>query len=192
MSQKDYRELQISSSQLVLVFTAILGLGVIIFLLGVSVGKKQAEIVKETQASSLVPEETAAEPLRPKPSEAIQKELASHEKADEEKASKPEAIKTTPPSKPEVQKTQSIPERKNLYWVQVGAFSNKSSALRVAETYRSKGYRSVVLEPFPTDRRNIYRVRLGSFPSREAAEKARDALAQEENKKKTDYLVVRY
>ena len=45
MSDKNFRELQVSSSQLVVIFLAILILGLVIFLLGVSVGKKQTEIV---------------------------------------------------------------------------------------------------------------------------------------------------
>ena len=52
MTNKDYRELQLSSSQLVLIFIAILALGVVIFLLGVSVGKKQAQIADTTQFTS--------------------------------------------------------------------------------------------------------------------------------------------
>ena len=39
MGSKDYRELQLSSSQLILIFIAILVLGIVVFLLGVSVGK---------------------------------------------------------------------------------------------------------------------------------------------------------
>ena len=52
MSNKDYRELQISSSQLVIIFLAIIILGVIIFLLGISVGKKQSDIVLASQAQT--------------------------------------------------------------------------------------------------------------------------------------------
>jgi hypothetical protein len=44
---KEFRELQFSSTQLVFVFLAILVLGVFIFLLGVSVGKKQGQLTAE-------------------------------------------------------------------------------------------------------------------------------------------------
>jgi cell division septation protein DedD len=53
MKDKDFRELQVSSSQLVVIFLAILILGLIVFLLGVSVGKKQTEIV--LQAAGVPP-----------------------------------------------------------------------------------------------------------------------------------------
>ena len=52
MSSKDYRELQLSSSQLVIIFLAIIILGVIIFLLGISVGKKRTEIVLASQSGT--------------------------------------------------------------------------------------------------------------------------------------------
>ncbi|MDH5744105.1 MAG: hypothetical protein OEZ52_11205, partial [Candidatus Aminicenantes bacterium] len=61
MSNKEYRELQLSSSQLVLIFIAILVLGIIVFLLGISVGKKQAQIVEKTQLASKTAEQVIQE-----------------------------------------------------------------------------------------------------------------------------------
>ncbi len=193
MSNREYRELQLSSSQLVLIFIAILVLGIIVFLLGVSVGKKQAQIVEETQLANKQMEMIAQEKPVPKKGseETIEKELASHEKAQEDKVQeekvKTEAVKP----KAEKPKVQPSTQEQNLYWIQVGAYSNPQNANSVAETYRKEGYNSIVLDPFPTDRREIYRVRLGGYPTREQAEKARDELALAENKKKTDYLIIR-
>jgi len=66
MTNSDYRELQLSSSQLVLIFIAIIVLGVIIFLLGVSVGKKQAQITETTQIAE-EPITEKVEEEKPKP-----------------------------------------------------------------------------------------------------------------------------
>lgn len=44
MRTRDFREVQVSSSLLVFIFLAVLALGVVVFLLGVSVGKKQVEL----------------------------------------------------------------------------------------------------------------------------------------------------
>ena len=44
MKNKDFREIQVSSSLLVAIFLGVLALGVFIFLLGVSVGKKQVRL----------------------------------------------------------------------------------------------------------------------------------------------------
>jgi len=109
MTNKDYRELQLSSSQLVLIFIAILALGVVIFLLGVSVGKKQAQIVDTTQftseplAEQVVEEEpkpveepeeqtTVAEKPAEQSKDTIREELASHQKKKAEAKVKPAPI----------------------------------------------------------------------------------------------------
>jgi len=52
VANKDYREVQLSSAQLAVIFIVILALGVVIFLLGVSVGKKQAQLVKESDLTA--------------------------------------------------------------------------------------------------------------------------------------------
>ncbi len=193
MSNKEYRELQLSSSQLVLIFIAILVLGIIVFLLGVSVGKKQAQIVDETQLANKSTEQIIQEKpaVQKEPTETIDNELASHEKAQEEKAQE-EKVKTET-VKPRAEKPKPKPstQEQNVYWIQVGAYSDPQNANSVAETYRKKGYSSIVLDPLPTDRRKIYRVRLGGYATRDQAEKARDELAQAENKQKTDYLIIR-
>ena len=193
MSNKEYRELQLSSSQLVLIFIAILVLGIIVFLLGVSVGKKQARIVEETQLANKQAEQiTQEKPVPQKESaETIDKELASHEKAQEDKLKEEKVKIETAKPKVEKSKPQPVAQEQNLFWIQVGAFSSPQNANSVAETYRGKGYNSIVLDPLPTDKKKIYRVRLGGYPTREQAEKARDELALAENKKKTDYLIIR-
>ncbi len=193
MSNKDYRELQLSSSQLILIFIAILVLGIVVFLLGVSVGKKQAKVQGETQLASKPAEQiTQEKPIPQKEkSESIDQELASHEKVQEEKAPE-EKIKAQPAkSKPEPAKQAPPKQTQNDYWIQVGAFSSQQNANAIAEEYKNKGYNAVVLAPSSSDRSKLYRVRLGGYVSREEAETARDKLARQEQKQKTDYLIVR-
>jgi cell division protein FtsN len=175
MKNKDYRELQITSTQLVIIFFSILILGIVIFLLGVSVGKKQALIADRNQALP----ETASEFLvkeKPKPlkenPDQIGEEIASHQQA-REKAS-PLPVQT---------------EGKDLYYVQVGAFNDRNSALSFAETFKTKGYTPVVLDPFPTDRKSVYRVRISGYRTREDAIKVKADLAQSDPKKMRDYFV---
>lgn len=183
MRNKDYRELQVSSSQLVLLFLGIIILGIVIFLLGVSVGKKHAQIVKSSQiATHNITENVKQEkPVPVKESEdSISKELASHEK-DKKELEKP----APPPSPPPIKK-------QNLYYVQVGAFRIKESALSLAQRLKDNGYSSIVLDPFPNDKRDIYRIRIGGFETKEQAEAIKAKLAKSEGKKKSDYFIVRY
>lgn len=174
MKTKDYREVQLSSSSLVFIFIAILILGVVIFLLGVSVGKKQAQILKESEISAEAKLEETEQPSEEK-KDAIQKELAMHQKLKEEAETK---------KPPEVQ-------GESLYFVQVGAFADKKAASSVADTFKKSGYRAFVLDPLPSDNKPVYRVRIGGFPTREQAEKMRDELAASQKKKKSDYFIVR-
>lgn len=176
MKNKDYREIQLSSSQLAFIFLGILILGVVIFLLGVSVGKKQAQISKESDITTPVETEQVKDktPLpATKPKDTISKELASHKKIKEETEKKP-----------------SVVEKKILYYVQVGAFNKKEAALSFAEEFKKKGYPTFVLDPLPTDLKQIFRVRIGGFEMREKAEEVKARL-KSESKKKTDYFVIK-
>jgi cell division septation protein DedD len=194
MSNKDYRELQLSSSQLILIFIAILVLGIVVFLLGVSVGKKQGKIIEETQLAEKPAEQINQQKPVPQKESAdpISQELESHKKAGEEKVQE-EKIKSQPTAKPKVEspKPTATSQSQNVYWIQVGAYSSQQNANTLVEGYKGKGYNAIVIEPSQTDRRKFYRVRLGGYPTREQAEKARDELAREENKKESDYLIIR-
>ena len=189
MANKDYRELQLSSSQLVLIFVAIIVLGVIIFLLGVSVGKKQTQIsgvaqIAEKPITERVEEEKpkpVEEPgEKPKPVEetktAITKELTSHEKKSPvEPKKKPEPVL-----------------RRNLYYIQVGAYKNRESAYSVADRLKGEGFSILVRDPSSSDRRGLYRVWVGGFETREQADARMADLAKVEQKKKTDYFIVKH
>lgn len=176
MKNKDYREIQLSSSQLTLIFLAILVLGVVIFLLGVSVGKKQAQLVKETETTSPVKTEPVEEkPAVPaqKTQDAISEELASHQKIKEDKEKKPSEI-----------------PRKNLYYIQIAAVNRKEAALSFAEQFIRRGYPAKVFDPFPTDKKDVFRVRIGGYETKEEAEKILAKL-NSEAKKEMDYFIIR-
>jgi len=194
MSNKDYRELQLSSSQLIMIFIAILVLGIVVFLLGVSVGKKQGKIVEETQLAEKPAEQiTEQKPIPQKESgDQISQELESHKKAGENKVPE-EKVQAEPAFKPKVEspKPATSSPSQDVYWIQVGAYSSQQNANALVEEYEKKGYNAIVREPSPTDRRKLYRVRLGGYPTREQAEKARNELAKQENKKQSDYLIIR-
>ncbi|MGD8539123.1 MAG: SPOR domain-containing protein [Candidatus Aminicenantes bacterium] len=191
MTNKDYRELQLSSSQLVLIFIAILALGVVIFLLGVSVGKKQAQIADTTQftseplAEKVVeekpkpaeePEEKVTEDKKPAepPEEAIRQELASHQKVKEETKVKPAPI-----------------PRSSGYFIQIGAFKNRDSAYMMAEELKDQGFPVQVFDPSPSDRNPLYKVRVGGYETRAQAESELEKLAQAQGKQKSDYFIWR-
>jgi len=131
MKNKDYRELQLSSSQLFFIFLAILILGVVIFLLGVSVGKKQAQIMRGTQITAKEkagPAEDQTSPPAEESKESISKESASLQKPTEETQEQPAAS-----------------DDRTLFYVQVGAFNRRDMAVTFAETFNYSMSRSVLL-----------------------------------------------
>ena len=194
MSNKDYRELQFSSSQLILIFVAILILGIVVFLLGVSVGKKQGKIVEETRLAEKPTEQILEQKPTPQKEsgDTISQELESHKKAGEDKVPE-EKIQARPPVKPKVEssKPATSSQNQNAYWIQIGAYSNQQNANALAEEYKRKGYDTIVIQPSPTDRRKLYRLRIGGYATRAQAEQARDQLAKQENKRQSDYLIIR-
>jgi len=211
IKDREFRELQVSSTQLAVIFLGILIIGVIIFLLGVSVGKKHAQIALKTNIIAPKEPEQVKEKIslpeakpeqkqeigQPSPTQSppTQKETAA-EKAKEEpkaepkkEASKPEPKKIEPQT--ETKPSESIPVAKmNLYYVQVGALTDKPAALSTAQKFRTQGYSVVVLEPLLKDRNPVFRVRIGGFKTKEEAEAARAKLASATGRK-TDYFIVR-
>ncbi len=176
MKNKDYREIQLTSSQLVFIFLGILILGVVIFLLGVSVGKKQAQIIRgsELPAQAKLDQAKDKEILpSTKPKDAIGKELASHQKMSAK----------TPKEPPKAGK-------KELFYIQVGAFNNREPASAFAEEFKKKGYPALVLDPFPSDRKTVFRVRIGGYETKEKAEEVNSRL-KSESKRKRDYFIVK-
>jgi cell division septation protein DedD len=173
MKNRDYRELQLSSSQLFFIFLAILILGVVIFLLGVSVGKKQTQIMKGAQIAGKEKAGDQTSPPAEKSKESISKELASLQKATEE-----------------TQKQPTVSGERTLFYVQVGAFNRREIALSFADTFNQRGYPAIVLDPFPSDRREIFRVRIGGYATREEAAEVRTKL-QTETSRTTDYFIIR-
>jgi len=175
VKNRDYREIQLSSSQLAFIFLFILILGVVIFLLGVSVGKKQAQITKDAEITTPAEVKQVKKeiplPVK-KPKDTIREELASHQKIKEETQKKP-----------------PVAVKKNLYYVQVGAFNKKDAALIFAEGFKKRGYPALVLDPLPSDKpKQVFRVRIGGFETREKAQEVLSRL-NSESKKKTDYYI---
>jgi cell division septation protein DedD len=200
MKNKDFREIQVSSSLLVVIFLGVLALGVFIFLLGVSVGKKQVRIASQTQVvTQQIPEPVKEPPVKPTVSEteSAKTELSagggqSHP-ATVAASSKPPVQE--PVVKPATKKATVVPKKApaggtGLYYVQVGAFVERAQARALADKYMKQGYAAVVADPRPSDTKTQYRVRLGGFTSRDRAVDLLNKVNAAAGKK-TDSFVVR-
>ena len=190
MKNKEFREIQVSSSALIFIFLAILVLGVFIFLLGVSVGKKQAQMAGPTtllaqrttetvtqQPPVVNPPETTAPPETQVPEKKVEP-LASNPQVQEEKK------KVVPPAE------TKAAAKTGLFYIQVAAFFDKSQAMTMAAKFKKQGYSVLVLDPLPTDKKMVYRVRLGGYSTREMASQDLTKL-NSVSKKKTGYYVTK-
>jgi len=210
-----FRELKFSPGQLVIVFLAILVLGIFVFLLGISVGKKQTQI--RAQAGPAAVESAKAVNISPpiKVGEYVTTTAPAETKTDPNaaaaaagtKAGKPEtnaagAPETKVPEKPEPKvqpaaaeskpKAPPAPAYKSApYYVQIGAVEGRPAAEAYAKKVTGLGFPTLVLDPFPTDKKPVFRVRVGPYPSKTEASDAQTELATALKKKKTDFFLVK-
>ncbi|MBN2408495.1 MAG: SPOR domain-containing protein [Candidatus Aminicenantes bacterium] len=204
MKNREFREIQVSSTQLAIIFLGILLIGVVIFLLGVSVGKKHVQAAEK--ANIIARQE--AEPLKEKIT--MLPEMKPEQAPAGEPSGRAAAVKSeSTPAKKEILPLQSRPEplktetkaaekssppkpavEKNLYYVQVAALAEEPAAQTTARRFRGMGYPVVVMDPQPTDRVPVFRVRVGGYPTREQAEEVRGKLSAAAGRK-TDYFIVR-
>lgn len=192
MKNKDFREIQVSSSLLVVIFLGVLALGVFIFLLGVNVGKKQVQIASRTQVVS----EPIAEPVKEPGPVSLPEEKAAAVKRETTPKSAPGGTPSVttakPQAAPEKPRTETRPPPATgtgMYYVQIAALTARPQAVSLADKYKKLGYTAIVTDPRPGESRTWYRVRLGGFSSRDRAVELLNKLNAAE-KKKTDYRVV--
>jgi cell division septation protein DedD len=186
MKNKDFREIQVSSSLLVVIFLGVLALGVFIFLLGVSVGKKQVRI---SAAQTQVVTQQIAEPVKEPP---VQPPASESQPAVGEPESKPKVDE--PAVKPAVDKAKVVPKKApavgpGLYYVQIAAFTDKAQAQALADKYKKQGYTAFVAGPRPTDTKTWFRVRLGGYSTKDPAVALLNKLNAEATKK-TDFRII--
>jgi cell division protein FtsN len=205
MRNKEFREVQVSSSGLVFIFLAVLVLGVFIFLLGVSVGKKQVRMAGPTTIlarpatetvseppPAVVKERTAeAEPARGSEAEPEPKSRIPETAAEVPKVAEKPAPRITAPApaatKPAATKspTTAMP---GAYYIQIGAFNERSQADAFAARFKGQGFPAVVMNPFMSDRRATYRVRLVGYQTKEQASQVLARL-NAATTKKTGYYI---
>ena len=77
---------------------------------------------------------------------------------------------------------------RNLYYIQVGAFTSRSRASSFAEKFIKQGYPTLILEPLLEDKTQIYRVRIGGFKTEEEANKIKNKLEAQE---KSQFIIIK-
>jgi cell division septation protein DedD len=191
MSTKDFREIQVSSSLLVVIFLGVLALGVFIFLLGVSVGKKQVHLASPTQVvTQQIPEPIKEPPVKPTAAEtegAGQSQTPAGGVASKAPAKQP-VVDKAPVERAATDTKKPPAGTSGLYYVQIAAFTERAPAQALADKYMKQGY-TPVIDPRSTSTKTWYRVRLGGFASRDRAVELLNKLNAAAGKK-TDFQIV--
>jgi cell division septation protein DedD len=173
--EKPFRELKFSSAHLIIVFLAILVLGVFIFLLGISVGKKQSQLtamvsgspdIKTEQVGQkpAIPAGTAAHTMgtqsQPPAAQPESKSALPPAKTAEENrmmtsaGNKPEDKKETPPIKEKSGETKPATETK------------KPAEIKESKTEPAK----TAVSPAAMKQEGIFYVQIGAGTDKEAAD----------------------
>lgn len=198
-TERQFRELKFSSTQLAVVFLAILVLGVFIFLLGISVGKKQSQLSAQAaitpaittenvaQKSPLPAESTTTSTVQPQqqqPPPAKEKPVETKPRTEVEKPAEAKAEPEKKSAQPAVKKQEGI------FYVQIGAVAHKEAADTFAKKVDTLGFPTIVLSPRATDNKALYRVRIGPYKTKQDAQEAQAKIAAALKKKTTDFFIV--
>jgi DedD protein len=130
-----------------------------------SEGRKQQTIVLDRDRSQPVPATRAPAPLPSTPEPAAKKENAEPDIPDAQIAAAPE------PAQPEASSSTG------MWAVQLGSFSSKDNAERLAAGLRDQGF-AAFLSQLPTDEGKLQRVRVGPQKDRDSAEAVAAQLAK--------------
>ncbi|UCC66044.1 MAG: SPOR domain-containing protein [Deltaproteobacteria bacterium] len=108
------------------------------------------------------------------------KEGPDREIEREEKGGRERLTVTSPPTG-RVKELKKVPEKKDLYFVQVGSFREEGKAEALRNRLANRGYRTQLV-PVEIEGRGLwYRVRLGGYKSLKQAQAVKDKVAAEED-----------
>ena len=200
-----FREIQLSGKQVVFYFMAAVVFLVVVFLMGVQVGRgvlsqrglpdaeDTSAAAGETEPALPPPATTqgpSATPLTANEKLSYAERLASSEPASEQLKKQPEdtppptpraeaaAPAATPPSKPAPAAVSTEPPGPG-FSIQVAALQKREEADTIVKRLASKGYPAYVLAP-ATGTATIFRVRVGKYKDRREADTVAARLQKEE------------
>ncbi len=154
------REVVFTSSQILIILLLLVILMSVVFVLGISVGKRQRVTSAKITEEELPP--------------VVVKEI------------EPEKGVLKMGEKGETPSREGITGPK-FYFIQVGAFSSESSAQAFAEKFKEKNYTVKVVPPSSQDKANVYRVRVGPYLK---IEEAKEVLGKLKQIGKESYFIV--
>jgi len=191
VSEEGFHEIQLSGKQLVFLFMATTVVSVVIFLLGVVVGRRvPAEtLVAEATGGALdgtpidqpqaLAEGGQPSPEPPPPVQEEPDQFSYHQRL-QQAAPPAESVKPPPAAAPEPPAAQPPAPSTGGEWVaQIGAYKDRATADRIASTLKRNNFPAFVLAPAPGAPGATFRVRVGPYRERRDAEAIAGRLQRE-------------
>jgi len=178
VSETGYHEIRLELKQILLIFLIAAGISIVLFLLGVMVGRNSmAEAGAGTGAAPV--EKVSAE--TPKPVGGEGGPSFFDDKSKTGRTAEIPPTKTIEPPPSDASKPPEAPAPKKagrVFSLQSGAFSTEENAKKRAMELEKAGYPITIMPPAAADKKKLYRVLVGEFESRDDALAAKTRLEQ--------------
>jgi len=190
MSEEGFHEIQLSGKQLVFLFMATTVVSVVIFLLGVVVGRRvPAETLiadaTGTTLEALSPGTSGADapPDAPPPVPQEADQFSYHERLQEStppvEVRPPSRVEAPAPAEAAPPEPPPAEPAAGGWVVQIGAYRDKTTADRIAATLKRQQFPSFVLAPTAGSPTATFRVRVGPYSERREADAIAERLRRE-------------
>jgi cell division septation protein DedD len=184
MTQQEYREIQLSKKEVLFLFISLVVLAVVIFVLGVAVGRGVRDSVGEPPVMAASEGETTSVPVEAPP-QAVQ-ELSYHDllagsgapPASDPQSAPPTAT-PTPAAEPPVPQPEAPAPRAGEWFLQVGAFSTRQAADSMVGNLKKLSVPAFVLDPTQGSPDKLFRVRVGPYGTESEANDVRARLVRQ-------------
>ncbi|MEW6363854.1 MAG: SPOR domain-containing protein [Acidobacteriota bacterium] len=167
-SETGYHEIRLEQRQLAVVFFIAAGIGIVLFLLGVMVGRKSAGASSPVPATVEKVEAAQPKPMEKEPAASFFEKTGKPEVPETGKRPAEDVASAAPSAPPTADvKPQPAKSTGHTYSLQAGAFSTEANAKKAAQEMEKAGYPIRILAPGDKDKKKLYRVFVGEFATRD-------------------------
>ncbi len=186
MTQQEYREIQLSKKEVLFLFISLVVLAVVIFVLGVAVGRGVRDSVGEPPVMAASEgDATTSVPVEATP-QAVQ-ELSYHDllagsgapPANDPQAEPTPTVTPTPAAEPPAPQPEAPAPGAGEWFLQVGAFSTRQAADSMVGNLKKLNVPAFVLAPTQGSPDRLFRVRVGPYGTESEANDVRARLVRE-------------
>lgn len=190
VSEEGFHEIQLSGKQLVFLFMATTVVSVVIFLLGVVVGRRVPAETLVAEATGTLESTPADQPqaapdagqpaAEPPPPVQEEPDQFSYHQRLQQVAPPTENVQPAPATPPAAPPRESAAPATGGEWVvQIGAYKDRKTADDIVNTLKRNNFPAFAVAPAPGSPAALFRVRVGPYRERREAEAIAGRLQRE-------------